>query len=112
MIDLTNDQWREFYGLEFDENGDTDGAPRGWKPDFTKWVAVLWEENTEDSWWCIAPKPFWGANRCIPDHCIGFEVPGFWESTEHTLDSENDLLDQEEALKQLGFEVMRDAEWR
>lgn len=107
MTDLTEEQWLEFYGLTFDEDGDEHGPPKGWKPDFTKWVAVLSCEY-EDKW-CIAPKPFWDANGFVPDHCIGFQVEGFRECQEHTLES--DIDDQEQALRDLGFEVLTDAEW-
>lgn len=107
MVDLTNEQWMEFYGLTFNGEGDSHGPPKNWKPDFSKWVAVLSCDDEEH--WCIAPKPFWDANGCIPDHCIGFEVEGFWECQEHTLDS--DIRDEEQALRDLGFQVLVDVEW-
>ncbi len=107
MIDLTNEQWFEFYGIIIDEDGDAVYPSEQWKPDFSKWVAVLSCEDNEH--WCIAPKPFWEANGFIPDHCIGFDVPGFWESQEHTLDS--NIEDQEKALRDLGFNVLINAKW-
>jgi len=107
MVELTDEQWLEFYGLTFDEDGDEQGPVKGWKPDLSKWLAVLSCQDKKR--WCIAPKPFWDANACIPDHCIGFEVEGFWECQEHTLDS--DIEDQEQALRNLGFQVCADAKW-
>lgn len=99
MIDLTDEQLLEFYGLTFDEEGD-EHPVKGWKPDFSKWVAILRDER-----WCIAPEPFWDANKFIPDHCIGFEVEGFRECSEHTLDS--DIENQEQALRDLGFQILK-----
>ena len=98
MIDLTDEQLLEFYGLTFDEDGD-EHTVKNWKPDFSKWVAFSRKNR-----WCIAPKLFWDANKCIPDHCIGFEVEGFRECSEHMLDS--NIENQEQVLRDLGFQVL------
>ena len=56
MVELTDEQWLEFYGLTFDEDGDEQGPVKGWKPDLSKWLAVLSCQDKKR--WCIAPKPF------------------------------------------------------
>ena len=103
MIDLTKEQWAEFYGITFDSRGNQESIP-GWKPDFSKWYA-LWDAD-EDCWF-ISPKVFYDNNKCIPDHCITFEVPGFYEGMEHALMSENLTFyeEQEQQLIDLGFKL-------
>lgn len=114
MVELTEEQWLKFYGIEFieDEDGCSEayGPSDSWKPDFTDWIAA--RPTDDDEWeecWGIAPKPFWDANKCIPDHSISFEVPGFWQSSEHILVS--DLEDPEQALRDLGFTVLVNPKW-
>jgi hypothetical protein len=110
-MDLTDEQWGEFYGLSPDEDGDFVIKIEDWKPDFTKWVAVL---SCEDGGqWCLAPKPFWEANRYVPDHCLSFKVLGFREVKEHTIESDSnepDMVNEKQVLKDLGFEVL-DGGW-
>lgn len=93
-MDFTKEQFEEYYGPISNRSN--------WQPDFTKWVAVLWSEEDYERW-CISPKVFWETNGYVPDHPIGFEIEGFDESSEHTLDSTFNLQEQAETLHQLGF---------
>lgn len=109
MIDLTDEQLFEFYGLVYDENEDEYLQTDGWKPDFSKWFVIL---SIDEKRWCMCPKPFWEVNGCIPDFCIGFKVEGFGECQEHMLDSyELSLENQGQLLRNLGFEILVDAKW-
>lgn len=110
MIDFTDEQLCEFYGLEYNENEDEYLQVKSWKPDFSKWIAIL--STGDEKRWCICPKLFWEANGCIPDFCIGFDVEGFGECQEHMLDSYDlSLENQEQLLRNLGFEILVDAKW-
>lgn len=110
MSDFTDEQLFEFYGLKYDEDEDEYIQVKGWKPDFSKWNAVLSKEDTKR--WCIVPKPFWDTNGYIPDFCIGFKVEGFVECEEHKLNSYNfNLEDQEKLLRNLGFEILVEPNW-
>lgn len=73
--------------------------------DFSGWVAM--EDPCQDEWksWLISPRVFWKEEDCIPDWCMGFEVPGFWECCEHTLDTDEE--DPEAVLRALGFEIVK-----
>lgn len=102
MKDFTEEQWAELYGIKFDLEGEQH-AIQDWEPDFTAWLA-FW--SGDDACWFITPKVFWEANKYIPDHCVMFDVPGFEESMEHALTSEDIPLNkQKQALIDLGFEV-------
>lgn len=85
------------------------------KGQFTDWVAVLFKDNEEygEARWCIAPQDFWDEHHYVPDDCIEFNVPGFFESAEHTLRPLDNLSieEQGEALGKLGFKVLKDAKW-
>jgi hypothetical protein len=110
MIDFTDEQLFEFYGLAYDENEDELIQIKGWKPDFSKWFALL--SKGDEKRWCIVPKLFWNNNGFIPDFCIGFEVEGFVECQEHMLNSyELNLEDQEQLLRNLGFEILVEPKW-
>ena len=110
MSDFTDEQLFEFYGLKYDENEDEYIQIKGWKPDFSKWNALLSKGNEKR--WCIVPKLFWDANGFIPDFCIGFKVEGFCECEEHTLNSYNlNFEDQEQLLRNLGFEILVEPKW-
>ena len=61
--------------------------------------------------WCIAPKVFWGMNGYVPDWDLGFSVPGFYESQEHTLTPKMSLDNPREALLSLGFEIIDNPKW-
>lgn len=78
--------------------------------DFTKWVAMPNEYSDGDSEsWFIAPEEFWNKNNFIPDDCIGFTIPGFFECSEHTIESTDpslSVLQQAQALKDLGFKII------
>lgn len=108
-MDFTKEQIAEFYGITYEGNREVN-IPN-WKPDFTKWVAVKRYEDDGEVDWCISPKVFWEAKRCIPDHCISFRVPGFYEAAEHELLPCDPAIDEEEALRSLGFEVITDPKW-
>lgn len=112
MIDLTDAEWNEFYGLTFDEDGE-DWLPLGYQPDFTKFVAVPHIDQDDcEGLWCIAPKVFWENNACIPDWESGFKIPGFRECMEHTFEPSEGVEGIEaSALRLLGFEVIEDPDW-
>lgn len=82
------------------------------KGQFTDWVAVLYEEDG-DPRWCIAPQDFWDEHHYVPDDCIEFNVPGFFEAAEHVLRPLDTLSieEQGEALSKLGFKVLKDVHW-
>lgn len=126
MIDLTEQEWLELYGID-----NEDRKIRGFKPDFTKWVAIPVDMNEDgdyddydddelaelgvdinrNSHWHIAPKVFWERNGFIPDSCIGFEVPGFYECQEHKLEANEETENPKQQLKQLGFEIIDNPVW-
>lgn len=110
MADFTDEQLFELYGLKYDEDEDEYIQVKDWKPDFSKWNAVL--SKGDEKRWCIVPKPFWDANGFIPDFCTGFKVEGFVECEEHKLNSYNlSLEDQEVLLRNLGFEILVEPNW-
>lgn len=120
IIDLTDEQFEELYGYnpsKEDEDEDYDEpvdlqADINWRPDFSKWVAIS-DDNIQDckGLWMISPKIFWDNNHFIPDWCLGFRVPGFYEAREHTLGPKMSLDNPEEALRRLGFTIIKNPMW-
>jgi hypothetical protein len=123
MIELTEEQFSEFYGLRKNKAGDW-VKQKNWKPDFTKWVAIFSaeddfnydaEDGEESDWveevWSVAPKPFWAANGFIPDTCLGFNIPGFYECEEHKLSPKMKKTDCEQAFRKLGFQIVKNPVW-
>lgn len=111
MIDLTDAEMQELYGLVIDEDGD-DWLPRNYATDFSKFVAMPHFDEDYKGKWCIAPKVFWENNACIPDWSTGFNVPGFRECCEHTFEPLEgvDGIEVSE-LRLLGFEVLENPVW-
>lgn len=114
MIDLTPEQLYELYGYRDDDDDDdaigwTDYSNDEWKPDFSKWVAIPQEDDCEQ--WMIAPTIFWDANGFIPDWCIGFDVPGFYEANEHTLGPKMPPHEARQVLIALGFTIIDNPIW-
>lgn len=122
MIDLTNEQFEDLYGYNPDEDEGydyiddyIDREKSDWKPDFTKWVAIKSSVlDGEDDWsdrYFISPKLFWDNNGYIPDWCVGFSVPGFYESSEHCLGAKMDLHRPRHSLEALGFTIIDNPVW-
>lgn len=76
------------------------------KEDWSGWVATLYHFDEDNSNWCVAPKEFWEANKSIPDWCLDRSPAGFVECSEHTLDSLYTLPEQEQMLRDHGFEIV------
>lgn len=113
MVDLTIEQLKELYGHHWvEDEGEevwVESAEDSWKPDFSKWVAIPQDDNPEQ--WAISPKVFWDANGFIPDWCIGFSVPGFYEASEHTLTPKMSQHEPRKALLAMGFTIIDDPVW-
>lgn len=119
-VGLSHEDQADIYEWGFDELsgliesiiGSVEKSPQD---QFTGWVAVLFKDSEEygEARWCIAPQDFWDEHHYVPDDCIEFKVPGFFESAEHTLRPLDNLSIEEqcEALGKLGFKVLKGARW-
>ena len=75
--------------------------------DWSGWIAVLFDNGDRDVWH-IAPREFWEEYHFIPDHCLDDVPEGFYESSEHCLNSNlGGLTKQKKMLKELGFKIVK-----
>lgn len=101
---LADARWNKlaFEYLQTKQESIPSDSPESWDG----WVASLYTFYEDEANWCIAPKEFWEIEQNIPDSWLAKVPAGFVECCEHMLESNKSLEEQEQMLRELGFEIV------